>query len=128
MCERCGQAKATVSVGPERDPERWHLCKSCAATYGSVGPNDGSDPADDIARAFHDRYEALAPSFGYETRQESAVAWGGVPEANKKLMRAVVAALLDDGIIEIPRVRGALVREPILMAHRPADVETGDRL
>lgn len=54
---------------------------------------------DEIAQAFHERYERLAPEHGYETRKESAVSWENVPEKNKSLMRAVVKSLLDDGVI-----------------------------
>src|SRR5207253_2058401 len=38
-------------------------------------------------------YERLAPSFGYQTRKASAVPWSEVPEANKRLMVAVAAAV-----------------------------------
>jgi hypothetical protein len=41
------------------------------------------------ARKFHELYEKLAPKFGYLTRQETAVPWESVPEANKQLMIAV---------------------------------------
>lgn len=47
-----------------------------------------------VAEWFHEAYERLAPSFGYETRRESAVPWEGVPEANRRLMVAVVEAVL----------------------------------
>ena len=49
---------------------------------------------EELARAFHETYERLAPDFGYETRRESAVAWEQVPENNKNLMIAVCAELL----------------------------------
>lgn len=42
-----------------------------------------------LARLFHETYERLAPSFGYETREASAVPWEDVPEPNKSLMVAV---------------------------------------
>jgi len=45
---------------------------------------------DDIAHLFHDRYEALAPEWGYTTRDETAVDWNDLPPPNKGLMRAVV--------------------------------------
>lgn len=45
--------------------------------------------AAELARFFHETYEELAPSYGYETRKESAVSWENVPEKNKKLMTAV---------------------------------------
>lgn len=52
--------------------------------------------AEQLARRFHETYEALAPSFGYETRPESAVPWEDVPEMNKRLMVAVADVLLDE--------------------------------
>lgn len=51
--------------------------------------------ADYIAARFHEAYERLAPDFGYDTRPESAVPWEDVPEANRLLMRAVVADVFD---------------------------------
>lgn len=53
-----------------------------------------------LARQFHNTYERLAPLFGYETRQESAVPWDQVPEPNRLLMievaRHVARAALGD--------------------------------
>jgi hypothetical protein len=49
---------------------------------------------EELARAFHETYERLAPRFGYETRRESAVPWEEVPENNKQLMIAVCEELL----------------------------------
>ena len=48
-----------------------------------------SDRADEIARCFHEWYERLAPSFGYETKLDSRTNWESVPEPNKALMIAV---------------------------------------
>lgn len=59
--------------------------------------------APNIAKAFHENYERLAPRYGYETRRESAVPWRQVPERNRKLMVAVVEALLDSGTIRGPQ-------------------------
>lgn len=58
----------------------------------------GSDPllAESCARKFHEAYERLAPSYGYETRKESAVPWEQVPERNRKLMTAVCAEVARD--------------------------------
>lgn len=53
--------------------------------------------AEKLAQRFHETYERLAPSFGYETRKESAKPWSEVPEKNKKLMIAVCAELLGLG-------------------------------
>lgn len=55
--------------------------------------------AEAIAQAFHETYERLAPEHGYETRKASAVPWEQVPEQNRNLMVAVVAELLDTGVI-----------------------------
>lgn len=51
--------------------------------------------AERLAQAFHEAYERLAPSFGYETRKDSAVAWVDVPEPNRSLMIAVAGEVLD---------------------------------
>jgi hypothetical protein len=48
---------------------------------------------ENIARAFHETYERLAPEFGYETREASAKPWSDVPQQNKDLMIAVVQDL-----------------------------------
>lgn len=44
---------------------------------------------EETARLFHETYERLAPSHGYETRKASAVPWEDVPEPNRSLMVAV---------------------------------------
>lgn len=51
---------------------------------------------EDLARAFHEAYERLAPEFGYETRDRSAVPWDDVPADNRGLMVATAASVLDD--------------------------------
>jgi len=55
-----------------------------------------NEEADELARKFHETYEALAPSFGYNTRSDSAVPWAQVPEANRKLMVATVRVVAGD--------------------------------
>ncbi len=50
--------------------------------------------AEQLAQKFHETYERLAPSFGYETRKASAVPWADVPERNKALMVAVCGEIL----------------------------------
>ncbi len=55
--------------------------------------------AEVIARCFHETYEALAPSFGYETREASAKPWADVPDQNKGLMKSVVRTLIGNGVI-----------------------------
>jgi hypothetical protein len=57
-----------------------------------------------IAIEFHENYEALAPGFGYRTREASAKPWRDVPEQNRKLMCAVVQDLLNRKVIECPKI------------------------
>jgi hypothetical protein len=61
-----------------------------------------SEDAEQIAQAFHEAYERLAPDFGYKTREASAKPWAEVPEQNKALMAAVVRSLLDASVIMTP--------------------------
>lgn len=72
------------------------------ATTAPIVDNTGerSDPmvtAENLAQRFHETYERLAPSFGYETRKASAKPWAEVPEQNRRLMIAVCAELLAQG-------------------------------
>lgn len=48
-----------------------------------------------MAQLFHEHYEALAPTVGYETRKESAKPWEDVPEQNKRLMIETCAHVAD---------------------------------
>lgn len=50
--------------------------------------------AEFMARMFHEKYEKLAPSFGYKTRKATAKSWFGIPDNNKKLMIAVAQEIL----------------------------------
>jgi hypothetical protein len=70
-----------------------------SARHGMLVGDDSDPPAELIARRFHESYERLAPSHGYETREASAKPWEDVPEQNRKLMVAVVRELLDAGVI-----------------------------
>ena len=49
-----------------------------------------------VARRFHDIYEQLAPQFGWETQERSAVAWSELPAENRKLMIATVGIVLQE--------------------------------
>lgn len=51
--------------------------------------------AEKLAKFFHDTYEELAPSHGYETREASRKPWDDVPEQNKGLMVEVAQKVLD---------------------------------
>lgn len=55
--------------------------------------------AAEVAEAFHEAYERLAPDFGYRTREASAKPWREVPAGNKALMVATAADLLRQGVI-----------------------------
>jgi hypothetical protein len=75
--------------------------------------------AEDVARRFHEAYERLAPSFGYETRRASAVPWDAVPENNRQLMEAVASEVLaalpvredePTGIVALRNIRKAYER------------------
>jgi hypothetical protein len=61
-----------------------------------------------LARAFHEAYERLAPSFGYETRKDTAVPWEDVPEPNRSLMIAVAAEVGDVLVGRLERAEEAL--------------------
>lgn len=71
-----GAVGASVAPAPQRCDEQ--------------RPQRGTE---EIARAFHEAYERLAPSFGYKTREASAKPWSEVPEQNRNLMIAVVESL-----------------------------------
>lgn len=49
-----------------------------------------------LARTFHESYERLAPSFGYDTRDDSRQPWEQVPEQNRKLMVATAEAVITE--------------------------------
>lgn len=56
--------------------------------------------AHELAQAFHEAYERLAPDYGYETREASAKPWSEVPQQNRDLMVASIADLMRRGIIK----------------------------
>lgn len=76
-----------------------------------------------IARAFHDAYERLAPSYGYETRRASAKPFGDIPENNKALMIATVSELLAHDVIEASD--GQLPPPVEAVPHEPERVRIG---
>ena len=53
------------------------------------------DRAVELAKLFHENYERLAPLYGYETRDESAVPWEDVPVNNRNLMIATCRAVIE---------------------------------
>lgn len=65
--------------------------------------------AEAVARAFHEAYERLAPDHGYETREASRATWQDVPVANRRLMVAVAAELLERDVVRVgERIVGAV--------------------
>jgi len=85
---------------------------------------------EEVARAFHEAYERLAPSFGYETRPESAVPWEQVPENNRRLMIAVaseVTAAIRARLAEVERERDEAVQRA-RVAEAERDVWKADAL
>lgn len=81
-------------IGPQR--VAWLERAECASRTATIlrAAHQPIKDAEDVARLFHEAYERLAPSFGYETHKASAVAWADVPEPNKSLMVAVAAEVL----------------------------------
>lgn len=77
--------KPPVCDTPHRTTQEEDACESTRLSQRAEG----------IARSFHEAYEELAPSHGYETRKSSRVPWEDVPANNKNLMIAVVARLLE---------------------------------
>lgn len=71
------------------------ICSACARELASKP----TAAPEEIAQAFHEAYERLAPEHGYKTREASAVPWADVPAANKSLMTAVAAELIRTGVI-----------------------------
>ena len=61
----------------------------------AVGALRAYADGEQLARSFHELYEALAPEFGYKTRRESAVHWDDIPANNKTLMIAVASRIAD---------------------------------
>lgn len=76
---------------------------------------------EEIARAFHESYERLAPEYHYRTRVESAVPWELVPANNRALMVAVVEDLLDRGVIQRPRATSDISESAIREMSQGAD-------
>lgn len=58
-----------------------------------------------LAERFHEAYERLASSFGYRTRDESAVPWTEVPDANRALMIATVSEIRSGLLMQVDALR-----------------------
>jgi len=83
-CPRCG----SDGVSRERRPNGNDRCKN-SCVYPS---REAVFPASELAARFHEAYERLAPSFGYETRDDTK---NFNPNSkNGKLMVAVCGEIL----------------------------------
>jgi hypothetical protein len=78
------------------------------ATSGGIARGDDAGA---FAEAFHEAYERLAPAFGYVTRQETAVPWDKLPDANRRLMEAVVTEVVSPILREVAARFFAIERE-----------------
>ena len=78
--------------------------------------------AESVARQFHEAYERLAPSFGYETRKASALPWEQIPENNRRLMIAVASEVCRFMLNQNGRLFEALLyaNQRNAEAHRPS--------
>jgi hypothetical protein len=83
-CDKCVDADAGELAALITRRER----EAVEVAIPKVGKSD-----EDLARAFHETYERLAPKFGYRTREPSAKPWVEVPETNRNLMIAVCSVI-----------------------------------
>lgn len=60
----------------------------------------GESRPEHIARRFHEVYEELAPVYGWQTQERSAVPWHDVPPENKGLMVETVTRLIHEGAFD----------------------------
>jgi hypothetical protein len=96
----------------EPKPSGWEACEAPltaspepeSATYAEIDARKRAE-AEELARLFHEIYEALAPEHGYKTREASAKPWADVPEANKGLMIAVAGKIIDEGWLSPEKFR-----------------------
>ena len=99
-CSRCGRA-TWFEFRAERAAN--------AAPPPVQPPGDGEEYRETLARQFHEAYERLAPSYGYQTRAETReVPWARLPAANKELMVHVVDVV---AITAVSQARAEALRE-----------------
>jgi hypothetical protein len=87
------------------------MASRLAVLYMLVGDEPIPDPlsrsftTEEIARAFHDEYEAFAESVGWKTQEASRTSFEQLPPANREAMVRTVQALLDRQVVT-PGVSG----------------------
>ncbi len=84
-----------------------------------------SDRLTEIAKAFHDNYERLAPGHGYATQECSRVPWDELPAPLADLMIATVEASVGDVIAEIKRLKADRLSRQGMDASVLAGYQTG---
>jgi hypothetical protein len=62
----------------------------------------------EVAKAFHEAYERLAPTFNYRTRSETAVAWEELPENSRQLVEAVCKEVVGPYLEQLKEDVGAM--------------------
>ncbi len=65
----------------------WRRDEAALVPAATVTPTD-------VAKEFHRQYERMAPSFGYETRAETARLWDHLPDDNRRIMEATASAVI----------------------------------
>lgn len=66
---------------------------------------DPLDDAGDLARFMHEEYEKAAREFGWETQEETSVAFRHLPEANKRVMLRVAERIIEQYMVWEATVR-----------------------
>lgn len=72
----------------------WRMDVYAAPPAAQPEPGAVEWSAERLARLFHDRYEALAPLYGWQTQKISAVRFDELPQSNKRLMMHVCREVL----------------------------------
>ena len=94
-CVAVAEANATATPEERESAQRFgvsvHVLRQI---HADALPAADADAAEHLAQLFHETYERLAPSHGYETRKASAKPWSEVPEPNRGLMVAVAGHVL----------------------------------
>jgi hypothetical protein len=86
--------EAMEGLSEDLDPDTAEVAKD------ETPPTNTSTPALDLAQTIHALYEEIAPTVGYETKEETRTF--DVESPNGKLMVAVCQKLLDDKLIMAP--------------------------
>lgn len=75
-----------------------------------------------LAKAFHEAYEAFAPNYNYRTREESAVKWGYLPDNHRELMIAAVDEATKALREELKAARAVMTAAKLFSANAAAHI------